>query len=1345
MNLALGFPLLVEQKGKHYIETVVIYETNEKLGLFWNNTLLPSVQPFSDPYLNRCFENLAKVTGVCFRVASINAKDLRDCRIDGRSASMLGEIMACYVFPKEPTDVSYDLVLLSANFRQGSHHPLGSSGKIDKKCQHAIDHGALLIIHPDDSQETGYSHHKLSQQDIDNLRYKIANNKGQGLVRLLPLTPEGKWEPSDCSAIQGLAQWLGLQSRSKAGATDTVHKDKKQHKLLQLLKSALPESPNTVNTIVAGDSKFWSSEVLDQGMAERVLTYHEEHLAKIPSAAEDNLDAYTLFPTYGSNRERSHILLGGPTGCGKTTVVEMLMLNVAVEQLRPVIYIAPTRSLVNERYQTFIKRYCQENTELAERGVLRSSGEFPENDARIRAGDFKVAMIVNEKADIFLSGNARDRGGLLHSIGMLVIDEIHMLAQEQRGGVIDALIARVLYNNRSADRPCRIVAISTEQIVEKEAILKFFTFTDKNDREIKPIKLAAKKRPVPLLHQLVWSRSMETMDIVSFQQASDRYLSSSNAKSLLAKINSNLLKQALKSKIKGDYDEELVELVQKKSEDYGVILVCVNSSFRIRRLAQKHLSKRKGINDLSIPKGFRESLKNLENSNEEKLLTGLAEKGIYIHVSDTHRTIRQCIEQHFNSARTAKPAYVIYTTETLTYGVNLSVDCVILADLRWPRIDYDADDTSPKEWLKPNEYHNLLGRAGRWELAERGEALICINAAKDAEEVINRYYLETNPEEEVLSSAILDADLRKIEDETLVDIHDVSFPTMRTVAVMMRHLGGNEGSTVRVRDILALFKYSLYYIAAEERRRERAKEIIFRVMELASDPGVRPALMRRTSVVPSNAKFNADNSYQALPHIFALVDTGTHFGSISPIQRWLTRLQKLDIPNRPVELVLPGIISARDFWQFGRTYCWEQGAGKRDRGEEAFRKNDTDIEDVLRNELERLELSSETIDDVITIIREHARDCVDLGDLGGTTREEFREPMLMRLFSAALMWVRGEEFGKMTELSSQHYPDLQKPFSQKYCDRLSWLVVLCWRCFADLSDEAPKEFQTHLPRFARRLMWGVPTEGIALHIGESADTYSLNRESIRRLLERNVTPCRILSATCPMDLFSSISLPDGVSSSHIVDNVFRFFAREFDSVMNLMSHRQTLHEVWHEFCKQIQDLLLVDHNLRYSGGGLPNVDDIHHVGRLLQRLLLGDDEYSSEYLVGDISSGTGIRLSFAPGQDIMLYVVSHSASDMLDSLSDKDIVIWYPWRCEHSPLLEPQLKELTAFGALVLLICIARGYLGRTVFQEWHTNGRPGLWRLEDILQYFTFQSQGVRDLPGEIREYLLSFYEPGV
>lgn len=167
--------------------------------------------------------------------------------------------------------------------------------------------------------------------------------------------------------------------------------------------------------------------------------------------------------------------------------------------------IAPTRALVNEIYERLLKDLKSHGDayRLDEENIIRSTGEYSQDDYRLRSGKFRIALVVNEKANIFM----QPEFDLAGRLGLLVIDELHMLAHPQRGGVLDLLIAKArLKRDERADRDksFRIAVISTEPDVKAGLETAFSAYNYETTlADISPLCLSVENRPSPVVHTVI--------------------------------------------------------------------------------------------------------------------------------------------------------------------------------------------------------------------------------------------------------------------------------------------------------------------------------------------------------------------------------------------------------------------------------------------------------------------------------------------------------------------------------------------------------------------------------------------------------------------------------------------------------------------------------------------------------------------------------------------------------------------------------------------------------------------------------------------------------------------------
>ena len=113
------------------------------------------------------------------------------------------------------------------------------------------------------------------------------------------------------------------------------------------------------------------------------------------------------------------VIVNAPTGAGKTIVAEAYILN-CLNSGKKAVYIAPLRSLSFEKYSEWKKVYKWK--------IKVESGDFRKGD-----DDPDVYIFTFEK---FLMKLVNDRD-FMSKIGLIVVDEIHTLIEDDRGAVLE--------------------------------------------------------------------------------------------------------------------------------------------------------------------------------------------------------------------------------------------------------------------------------------------------------------------------------------------------------------------------------------------------------------------------------------------------------------------------------------------------------------------------------------------------------------------------------------------------------------------------------------------------------------------------------------------------------------------------------------------------------------------------------------------------------------------------------------------------------------------------------------------------------------------------------------------
>lgn len=177
-----------------------------------------------------------------------------------------------------------------------------------------------------------------------------------------------------------------------------------------------------------------------------------------------------------------HVLLGAPTGSGKTQISELSLLRVFnAHPNRKVVYIAPLKALV--RYAplfslSFVKEVWfvltkllllelisnRERVEDWRHGICRKLGK---NLVEL-TGDHTPDMRALLSADVIVSTPEKWDGISRHwqtrayvrKVALVIIDEIHLLGAE-RGPILEVIVSRMQYIASKINRKIRIIGLST--------------------------------------------------------------------------------------------------------------------------------------------------------------------------------------------------------------------------------------------------------------------------------------------------------------------------------------------------------------------------------------------------------------------------------------------------------------------------------------------------------------------------------------------------------------------------------------------------------------------------------------------------------------------------------------------------------------------------------------------------------------------------------------------------------------------------------------------------------------------------------------------------------------------
>jgi len=123
-----------------------------------------------------------------------------------------------------------------------------------------------------------------------------------------------------------------------------------------------------------------------------------------------------------------NLLVCTPTASGKTLIAELAMLKSIIENKGKAIYIVPLKALASEKHRDFKKKYGKIAKIALSIGDIDSSDQF--------LAEYDLIIATSEKFDSLI----RHHAPWLTGIATIVVDEIHLLNDPERGPTLEILL-----------------------------------------------------------------------------------------------------------------------------------------------------------------------------------------------------------------------------------------------------------------------------------------------------------------------------------------------------------------------------------------------------------------------------------------------------------------------------------------------------------------------------------------------------------------------------------------------------------------------------------------------------------------------------------------------------------------------------------------------------------------------------------------------------------------------------------------------------------------------------------------------------------------------------------------
>lgn len=391
----------------------------------------------------------------------------------------------------------------------------------------------------------------------------------------------------------------------------------------------------------------------------------------------------------------TNVLLGAPTGSGKTIAAEMAMFRVFNKYPgSKVVYIAPLKALVRERIEDWKIRI----EEKLGRKVVELTGDVTPDMRAIAQADLIVT--TPEKWD-GVSRSWQNRS-YVQKVAILIIDEIHLLG-EDRGPVLEVIVSRTNFISSHTSKGVRVVGLSTALANARDladwlgiAQVGLFNFRP----SVRPVPLEVHIHGFPGQH---YCPRMATMNKPTFQAIR----SHSPAKPVLIFVSSRRQTRltALDLIAFLATEDNPKQWLHQDEREIEAIIATVRDS------------------NLKLTLAF----------------------GIGMHHAGLHERDRKTVEELFVNCK----IQVLIATSTLAWGVNFPAHLVVVKGTEY----YDGKSRRYVDY-PITDVLQMMGRAGRPQFDDQGKAVILVHDIK--KDFYKKFLYEPFPVESSLLTVLSD-------------------------------------------------------------------------------------------------------------------------------------------------------------------------------------------------------------------------------------------------------------------------------------------------------------------------------------------------------------------------------------------------------------------------------------------------------------------------------------------------------------------------------------------------------------------------------------------------------------
>ncbi|CAF0953116.1 unnamed protein product [Adineta ricciae] len=374
-----------------------------------------------------------------------------------------------------------------------------------------------------------------------------------------------------------------------------------------------------------------------------------------------------------ARRKNQNLIYTLPTSGGKTLVAEIMMLNCLFHRNLDAVFILPFVAVVQEKVRSLQPFADELGFHLEE--YAASKGRYPPLKRRVKRS---LYICTIEKANSLI--NSLIENNRMTELGIIVVDELHMIGEGQRGATLESLLTKV----RMVTPQPQIIGMSAT-LANIGDLLKFLNAQFYEERF----------RPVELEEYVKVNDMVYKIDRNSHPQLIEH-----------RRLDFKYTKQDLLND-----PDRLVGLVSEVIPNDSCLVFCASkvNCENVARLIVSFMPEKLREDNSEKRSILLEALVEVNEGDLCEVLKATIPFGVAYHHSGLTGDERQLIEEAFLDGILT----CITCTSTLSTGVNLPAKRVIL------RSPYVAN-----QFLTIAQYKQMSGRAGRTGQSQTGECYV---------------------------------------------------------------------------------------------------------------------------------------------------------------------------------------------------------------------------------------------------------------------------------------------------------------------------------------------------------------------------------------------------------------------------------------------------------------------------------------------------------------------------------------------------------------------------------------------------------------------------------------------